>query len=57
VADYIVLDTAPPYHTVKVLIGGAEYLQLLTSSHSGEALAQQLQEYADAYERELVSLT
>jgi hypothetical protein len=56
-ADFVVLDTAPPYHTVRVQIGGAEYLQLLTSAHSGEALTQQLQAYADEYERELVSLT
>ena len=53
-AGYTVLDAAPPYCTVEVQIGEAVFAQTLITDRKGAALAQQLQEYADAYERDLL---
>jgi hypothetical protein len=53
-ARYTVLDATPPYCTVEVQIGEAVFVQTLISSRQGAALEQQLQEYADAYEHNLL---
>jgi hypothetical protein len=51
-AQYAIVSNAAPYLQVQVLFAEQVFTQTLVSSKTGQALADQLQAYADAYEDE-----
>ena len=53
-AKVVILSNASPYLQVQVLFAEQVFTQTLVSSKTGQALADQIQAYADAYESEWV---
>jgi hypothetical protein len=53
-AQYAIVSNAAPYLQIEVAFADQMFEQVLVSSKTGQALADQLQAYADAYESEWV---
>jgi hypothetical protein len=51
-AQYTIVSNAAPYLQIEVAFADQMFEQVLVSSKTGKALADQLQAYADAYEDE-----
>jgi len=55
-ATVSILADEAPYYTIEVAFGDHQFQQVIVSALSGPALDEQLQQYADEYERQWLAL-